>query len=158
MTLSFFEVDNRCILFEPLLHVVHVVFRGNDRRAVVDFREACGFVAVDPLLEGGDAPRPWVVEDHVEPPDALAEGYDKRFIGGYDLLGNVPVVPDFPYRSSYHAAREYTLASSADDFLVYFIRFHIVVFFAGGFCRPEIFNQISSTFTLLTFAQNTPLQ
>ena len=151
MTLSFFEVDNRCILFEPLLHVVHVVFRGNDRRAVVDYREAGGFVAVDPLLEGGDAPRPWVVEDHVEPPDALAEGYDKRFIGGYVLL-------DFPHRSSYHAARERTLASSADDFLVYFIRFHIVVFLAGGFCRPEIFNQLSSTLTLLTFAQNTPLQ
>lgn len=44
------------------------------------------------------------------------------------------------------------------DFLVYFIRFHILAFYGRLFAAPKFFNQTSSTLTLLMFAQNTPLQ
>ena len=60
---------------QPLLHVLYVVFRGNDRRAVARLREACAFVAVDPLFERGDAPCFHVVEIVVQCADWFRKGY-----------------------------------------------------------------------------------
>ena len=105
MILSFFQVDNRCVLLQPFLHAVHVVFGCDNRRSVVDFGEARSFIPVDPLLQRGNAPHLRVVEHGVEPPDTLAEGYEQRFIG---------------------------------DFLVYFIRFHILAFY-GRLLPPRNF-------------------
>ena len=105
MILSFFQVDNRCVLLQPFLYAVHVVFGCDNRRSVVDFGEARSFIPVDPLLQRGNAPHLRVVEHGVEPPDTLAEGYEQRFIG---------------------------------DFLVYFIRFHILAFY-GRLLPPRNF-------------------
>ena len=46
MILSFFQVDNRCVLLQPFLHAVHVVFGCDNRRSVVDFGEARSFIPV----------------------------------------------------------------------------------------------------------------
>lgn len=60
---------------QPLLYVFRVVFGGNDRRVFVRLREACAFVAVDPLFERGDTSCFHVVEIAVQYADRLRKGY-----------------------------------------------------------------------------------